>query len=219
MPRRGQGKEPSPLPSVPTYANTTPLSTKPSNHTATKAIPTDRAISILLRHASPYAVDTDIHRAISLAIVALQAKRDTTRSANQDASSSPVHPDLRRLITEPTDRILHKISQTSPGKHTCAAPYHSSARPQHEASVPPRVAREITIKPSVVTNEPEKATGADIVRETSKALGNSTPSVIAARKLPSGDFHLTFASAAKRNLYDNDSRLRSLFRADCTVHS
>ncbi|KAI0993832.1 hypothetical protein K3495_g14352, partial [Podosphaera aphanis] len=196
--------------SVATSANATAL---PPRANTSKAISTDKAISILQTHASSYAANTDVHRALMLAIDTLRAKD------NASQSQLSVYPELCRLITEQTERVIQKISTVTSSQSYATALRTSSATLHHEASVPPRATRELTIKPSAVSDSLKNATGADIVRETTKALGNPSASVIAARKLPSEDIHLTFASAAKRNLYENDTRLRSLFGQDCSVRS
>ncbi|KAI1002935.1 hypothetical protein K3495_g5269 [Podosphaera aphanis] len=196
--------------SVATSANATAL---PSQVINSKAISADKAISILETHASSYPTNSDVKRALILATDTLHTKNSTPQLVPS------VHPDHRRLITEQTDRVIQKISGVP--AQSCATALKSIPTPlQHEANVSPRVTRELTIKPTAVTESLKNATGANIVHETTRALLETpSASVIAARKLPSGDIHLTFASAAKKNLYENHTRLRSLFGPDCSVRS
>ncbi|KAI0992015.1 hypothetical protein K3495_g16171, partial [Podosphaera aphanis] len=87
--------------SVATSANATAL---PPRANTSKAISTDKAISILQTHASSYAANTDVHRALMLAIDTLRAKD------NASQSQLSVYPELCRLITEQTERVIQKIS-------------------------------------------------------------------------------------------------------------
>ncbi|KAI1002399.1 hypothetical protein K3495_g5799 [Podosphaera aphanis] len=87
--------------SVATSANATAL---PSRVINSKAISADKAISILETHASSYPTNSDVKRALVLAI-------DTLRTKNNTPQLVPsVNLDLRRLVSEQTDRVIQKIS-------------------------------------------------------------------------------------------------------------
>ncbi|KAI1007291.1 hypothetical protein K3495_g932 [Podosphaera aphanis] len=196
--------------SIATSANATAL---PSRVINSKAISADKAISILETHASSYHTNSDVKHALILGI-------DTLRTKNNTPQLVPsVHPDLRRLVTKQTDRVIQKLSEGVPAQSYATALNSIPTPLQHEANVSPRITRELTIKPTAVIESLKNATSAEIVRETTRALGNPSASDIAARKLTSGDIHLKFASVAKKNLYENDTKLRSLFRPDCSVRS
>ncbi|KAI1005588.1 hypothetical protein K3495_g2630 [Podosphaera aphanis] len=181
--------------SVATSAHATALLSRVTN---SKAITADKAISILETHGSLYPMNSD---------------------NNTPQLVPSIHPGLCRLITEQTDRVIQKISEGVPAQSYATA-LDSILTPFKTRSECFSSCYKGTYhKTNCYYRLNENATGAEIFRETTRALRNPSASVIATRKVPSGEIHLTFASAAKKNLYENDTRFRFLFGPDGSVRS
>ena len=70
--------------------------------------------------------------------------------------------------------------------------------PQIAKALPPRQEREITVK----ATETEGRTYAEIVRKVNAAAGREA--AVAARKLPSGDYAITYKTAAEKQCKESD---------------
>jgi hypothetical protein len=110
---------------------------------------------------------------------------------------------LRKLIAEEVKKAIVETNQRKPQARTWAdiaagAPLGDPAAPQKV--VPPRAARELTIRGAGMPAELAKRTPAQVIQAVNQASDRPN-GAIAARKLPSGDIILTFKDPATKEWY------------------
>lgn len=124
-------------------------------------------------------------------------------------------------LTNAVRKLAQQPAQRGP-QLSYAAVLQGAGKPippqvQGEMPVPARRSRELVIAPGTETTAQKQRSGREIVRDVNKMI--QCESVVAARRLPSGDTLLTFEGEEAKKKWQDSKKVTEAFGADARLRT